>query len=230
MIPIYFKLIHKLLIRLACPVLVLMLTLYSGPVRAQSLVASTALEQYVMSEEDKSDVARIEAYLNSIGTVQARFVQMSSTGEMAEGEFFLSRPGDLRIDYDPPVPILIVTSGLFLVYVDQELEQSTHIPIATTPVGVLIDEAIKLNSNDVQITNVQRSANAIRVSVIQTNDPYAGMITLAFSDSPLTLRQWTVRDAQGVVTEFALLNPRFGVEIDPDLFTYTQELNTNERR
>jgi outer membrane lipoprotein-sorting protein len=198
-------------------ILTLLLAVISTP-------ALSASDPYVMSEGDKADVARAEAYLNNINTVQARFVQMASTGDMAEGEFFLSRPGDLRIDYDPPSPILIVTSGLFLVYVDEELDQTTHIPISSTPVKVLVSDGVTLNGEDLQVIGVERGANTLRVGLIQTDDPYAGTITLAFSDAPLTLRQWTVRDAQGVVTEFALLNPRFGIEIDPDMFTYTREL------
>jgi len=187
------------------------------------LSALSASDPYIMNAADKADVARVEAYLNSIGTMQARFVQVSSTGDMAEGEFFLSRPGDLRIDYDPPVPVLIVTSGLFLVYVDEELEQSTHIPISSTPVGVLVDDIIKLSGGDLQIIGVDRGSSTLRVGLAQTEDPYAGTITLAFSDAPLTLRQWTVRDSQGVVTDFALLNPRFDIDIDPEKFRYVQE-------
>ena len=199
--------------------LTFLLILVTTPV----LSALSASDPYIMNAADKADVARVEAYLNSIGTMQARFVQVSSTGDMAEGEFFLSRPGDLRIDYDPPVPILIVTSGLFLVYVDEELEQSTHIPISSTPVGVLVDDIIKLSGGDLQIIGVDRGSSTLRVGLAQTEDPYAGTITLAFSDAPLTLRQWTVRDSQGVVTDFALLNPRFDIDIDPEKFRYVQE-------
>ena len=192
--------------------------------------ALSASDPYVMNGADRADVARVEAYLNAIGTVQARFVQVSSNGEMAEGEFFLSRPGDLRVDYDPPVPILMITSGLFLVYVDEELEQTTHIPISSTPVVVLVGDNIKLDGGYLQVIGVDRGSSTLRVGLVQTEDPYAGTITLAFSDAPLTLRQWTVRDAQGVVTDFALLNPRFDVKIDPEKFRFEQELKPASAR
>ena len=106
---------------------------------------------------------------------------------------------------------------------DEELEQSTHIPISSTPVGVLVDDIIKLSGGDLQIIGVDRGSSTLRVGLAQTEDPYAGTITLAFSDAPLTLRQWTVRDSQGVVTDFALLNPRFDIDIDPEKFRYVQE-------
>lgn len=183
-----------------------------------------------LSHEDLSDIARVEEYLNSVSTVQARFVQVSSTGQSAEGELFLSRPGDLRIDYDPPVPVLMVTSGAFLVYYDKELDQTTHVPISTTPAAVLVDERVELNGEDVRVTGVNKSANSIRISVVLADDPLAGMMTLMFSDAPLTLRQWAVRDAQGVSTELFLVSPRFGIDIDPGLFTFEHKPVINERR
>ena len=191
---------------------------------------ASAQETARLSDEDLSDLARIEDYLNNISTVQARFFQISSTGQFAEGEFHLSRPGDLRIEYDPPVPILMVTSGVFLVYYDKELDQSTHVPLIATPAGVLVNENVILNGEGLRVTNISKSANSLRVSVIQADDPLAGTITLMFSDAPLTLRQWTVKDAQGISTEFALINPRFGIEIDPELFTFDNTLGTNDRR
>ena len=208
----------------------LLLLLTSPPLLAQGLFASAAPEKFVMSAENQLDVARIENYLNNIDTLQARFIQFSSIGEKAEGEFFLSRPGNLRIDYDPPTPLLIVTNGMFLVYVDRELEQSTHVPIALTPVGVFVDEKISLNGDEITVTYVEKRAGAIRISLVKTNDPDAGTLALTFSDGPLTLRQWTVWDALGTVTEIALQNPRFGVEIDPEVFKFVQPLKFNNRR
>ena len=53
----------------------------------------------------------IEIYLNSIKTFRSLFYQVSSEGELAEGIFYLRRPGRLRINYFPPTPILIVGDG-----------------------------------------------------------------------------------------------------------------------
>jgi outer membrane lipoprotein-sorting protein len=66
---------------------------------------------------DLEDVKRVEAYLNGIRTLQSRFLQISNNGGAAEGALYLARPGRLRLDYDPPVPILLVTNGSFLVHI-----------------------------------------------------------------------------------------------------------------
>ena len=52
-----------------------------------------------LSQEDKDDLARISAYLNSITTLTGKFTQVSSNGSYAEGTFYLKKPGRLRFEY-----------------------------------------------------------------------------------------------------------------------------------
>ena len=190
------------------------LVLLSGVVQASS--------QPGLSQQDLADIDRVEDYLNSFRSLEARFVQMSSTGQVAEGDFWLSKPGKLRIDYDPPVPMQIVSNGLFLVYEDTELEQQTHVPLSSTPVGILVDDQITLNNDDLEVTAVDRGAAFVEITVIRREEPNAGDVTLVFSDRPLALKRWVVTDAQGVRTNFALLGALTGVDIDPDLFVVEQ--------
>ncbi|NQV43650.1 MAG: outer membrane lipoprotein carrier protein LolA [Rhodospirillales bacterium] len=171
-----------------------------------------------LNGEDLSDIARIESYLNAITTMKARFIQMTSTGQTSEGDILLWRPGRLRIDYDPPSPVVITSNGVFLVYHDTELDQLSHIPLSSTPAGVLVDEAVSLNNEDMAVTNIRRGANTLDVTLIQRDDPYAGQITLVFSDRPLRLQRWVLLDAQGVTSNFAIIGAQIGVSFDPALF------------
>lgn len=47
-------------------------------------------EEIQLSPEDRQQVARIEEYLNRLTTVRARFLQVSSNGQVAEGDFFMA--------------------------------------------------------------------------------------------------------------------------------------------
>jgi outer membrane lipoprotein-sorting protein len=184
---------------------------------AQDAVAAVSPR---LSDQDRSDVARIETYLNNIRTLSARFMQVSDTGGTAEGKFFLSRPGKLRLEYDPPVPILMVANSGFLIHYDKQLKAVTHLPIDSTPAGLLVREHITL-SGDVMVSAVERGAGSLRVTLVQSKDPNAGRITLAFSERPFALSNWQVVDAQGNVTRVALIEPRVGVPLDPSLFRFT---------
>ncbi len=173
-----------------------------------------------LSAADRADVGRIEAYLNSIRTLKARFLQVSSTGDLSEGTLFISRPGKLRIEYDPPVPILIVAARGVLTYFDKELEQVSEIDLESTPAGFLLQETVSFFSSDFTLTRFKRQADVARVTLVRTADPLEGSLTLVFSDRPLTLRKWLVIDAQGVQTTVSLLKTRFGLPLNPDLFTF----------
>ena len=173
-----------------------------------------------LSAADRADVGRIEAYLNRIRTLKARFLQVASTGDLSEGTLFISRPGKLRIEYDPPMPILIVAAGGVLTYIDKELEQVSEIDIESTPAGFLLQETVSFFSGDFTLTRFKRQANAARVTLVRTEDPREGSLTLIFSDRPLILRKWIVIDAQGVETTVSLLKTRFGLPLNPELFQF----------
>lgn len=172
------------------------------------------------SPADRADIKRIEAYLNGLGTLRARFLQVSSNGNYAEGTLFVSRPGRLRIEYDPPVPVLMVATGGMLTYYDKELQQVSHIELNSTPAGILVRERISLFSKEITATALERGADALRMTVVRNDDPLEGSIALVFSDHPLTLKKWVVTDAQGVETMVSLLDTRFNVTLDPKLFTF----------
>jgi outer membrane lipoprotein-sorting protein len=175
--------------------------------------------QAALTPADQADIARIEEYMNGIRSLSADFVQIGPNGELSRGKFYLRRPGRLRFEYDPPVPLLIVADGLWLVVYDKELEQVTRLPLYETPLGVLAAEKVSL-SEDVEVTRVDRQAGILRVQLIDRDRPDEGWLSLAFSEPPLELRQWHVRDAQGGVTNVALSDMRTGVKLDPKLFVF----------
>ncbi len=173
-----------------------------------------------LSAADRVDIGRIEAYLNRIDTMKARFLQVSSAGDLSEGSHFISRLGKLRIEYDPPVPILIVAARGVLTYYDKELEQVSEIDLDSTPAGILVNKTISFSSGAFTVTRFVRKADAARVTLVRREDPMEGSLTLVFSDRPLTLRKWIVIDAQGVEITVSLLKTRFGLPLNPELFTF----------
>ena len=173
-----------------------------------------------LTKQDVADLVRIERYLNGIKTMEARFLQISSDGSYSEGTIHLSRPGRMRIEYDPPNPIMVIADGSSLIYVDKEMEQATAIFLSLTPADLLLRENLSLTSEEILITGFKRSPGIIRVSLVKAESPLDGQLTLVFSDMPLELRKWAVNDAQGVKTTVSLLGSRFGIKVDKTLFDY----------
>ncbi len=170
-----------------------------------------------LQPSDLADLAEIERYLDSIRTMAAEFQQYDQEGRVATGRIFLARPGRMRVEYDPPTPYLLVASSGALVYYDAEIEQVTTLPLSSTPAAFLLKERISL-TDGVIVKSFERGPGALRVEIADAEDQAAGSVLMVFQDRPMTLRQWTVTDAQGIKTQVVLTRARFDVVLDPSLF------------
>jgi outer membrane lipoprotein-sorting protein len=195
----------------------LALAAVAGPLSAPA--EAQRLKPAQLTDADRQDVARVETYLNSLRSLSANFLQISQQGGIARGKFYLSRPGKMRFEYEPPTPVLMVADGSFLVYHDSLLKQTSYLPLSTTPVGILVRDQIKL-SGDLTITGIERGPGTLRITVRQTKDPDQGALTLVFGTQPLQLMQWAVLDPQGQTTRVSLDDMRTEVKLSSDLFKF----------
>ena len=187
--------------------------------------AAKLAESLVLSKQGTTDLMRVQKHLNSSKTFKARFLQVSSNGEYAEGQIFLQRPGRLRLIYDDPNPLLVVADGKHISFIDRNIDTATTLYLSMTPADLMLRESIGFFGNDVIVTSVNRTPGVIRIGLINTAEPDAGSIELVFSDRPMELRKWTVTDAQGIKTTVSLLGPTFDVPLNPNLFKYTPKQN-----
>lgn len=169
--------------------------------------------------QDRADLTRVETYLNSVRNLHSRFLQIAPNGATSEGQAWLSRPGRLRFQYDPPSPFLLVGGSGLLVFHDAQLKQTSNIPLDSTPLGILLQDNLHL-SGDITVTKVARAPGQLQVSLVRTRTPQDGTLTLIFADQPLALRQWRVVDAQRQETRVTLYNVEMGGTFNPDLFHF----------
>lgn len=167
-----------------------------------------------------SIVADVERYLNTITTLEARFQQIAPNGGLATGKLYLQRPGRLRFDYDPPSRIRLVAPGDWrLIFYDASIKQVNVIPVRQTPLGILLDREISLDDT-VEVVDVQRAGEEVALTVVREGYADQGAVTLVFAEQPMTLRRWSVTDAQGLVTHVLLDEVHAGGRIDPEVFRW----------
>ncbi len=181
-----------------------------------------------LNKTQTQQIQAIQNYLNAISSMRARFIQTTNQGDFSQGAFYMARPGRMRVVYDPPTPILIVSNGSWVMYKNTELDQLSFVPLSRTPAGLFIGKHVNFFSKDLIISAYEHKAGAIRLSVKRANDPTGGTLTLVFSDTPLQLRKWSVIDAQRIVTTVSLLDPQFGTTLSDNLFKI--ESGTTGRR
>jgi outer membrane lipoprotein-sorting protein len=170
-----------------------------------------------LSPQDQADVARIEAYLNSVKSLKARFTQVAGDGGVSQGTAWLERPGRMRFQYDPPAAFVLIAAHGQLIFHDESLGQTSNIPLSRTPLGILLADHVAL-SGAVTVTGMQHLPGQIQLTMVRTDSPGDGSLTLIFADPPLMLRQWTVIDAQRRETHVTLYNAQTGGSFDPQLF------------
>ena len=170
-------------------------------------------------QSSAGNIERVESYLNSLRTVEARFIQNNPDGSYAQGKLFLQRPGRLRLQYDPPVPLQLYADGNILIHVDTELEQVSHYPVDETPAHFLLRDQMSLRDG-VTIKTFERRNRVIRIELVNDRNPDLGSVTLTLSEQPIELRSWSVTDAQGLKTDLALVDARFGGYINPNVFEF----------
>jgi outer membrane lipoprotein-sorting protein len=164
-----------------------------------------------------AEINQVQAYLNGIKTLQARFVQVWPDGTTSEGTLWMDRPGRLRLQYAPPTPLILVAAqGTVLIY-NTSNQGSTTMPVARTPLSILLAPTISLNG-PVTVTAVENTAVGFALTLVRTNASHQGSLTLLFSRTPLTLRSIRVVDAEGHVTDLTLLALRPNVPVSQSLF------------
>ena len=167
----------------------------------------------------KNDIKRIEKYLNDIKTLVAPFTQVSSDDGNADGTFYLSRPGKLRWEYNPPTPILIIAKGSLLTYYDSELNQVSHISLDDGLSVFLTRENISFTSNDITIKKFVKENGRIKVTIVQKHKEEEGALTLRFSEEKIGLLGLKIEDAIGKVTTIDFITTVYDKPISKKLFS-----------
>jgi outer membrane lipoprotein-sorting protein len=174
------------------------------------------------SDQEKADLDKVSAYLNGIKSLKASFVQVGPDGGLVQGEVSIQKPGQIRFEYKPPSPVLIVATQGVMYVKNSRLNTVDHYDLSDTPLGLLLNERIDLKTNKAVIGVSEQNGNIV-VRARSSSNRNDSNITLVFSAPEIELRQWTVRDNQGGNTTVALQSLQTGVSLDPSLFTAPQK-------
>ena len=186
---------------------------------ALALALAAAVPAPAAAQGSGATIERLEAYLTGLRSIESDFVQSSSKGGFARGRLYVRRPNRLRLDYKPPSSLQIYVRGSWLIYVDTELEEVTHVPIAQTPAAFLVGKTVSF-SGAVKVAAMKQDRETIRIELVRSEEPEAGSAILTFGRNPLVLKGWTVIDAQGVRTRVGLVRPRFNGPVDSGVFEF----------
>jgi len=179
-------------------------------VAAVALLGGAARYPGTYSPADAAKLDKLSAYLNGIRTLKSNFVQLSPDGDMAQGEFSLSRPGKLRFAYNPPSPVLIVATEGSIYVKNSRLNTVDRTSLSDTPLDILLNNDVDLRHNPA-VTGIEEQPGSLIVRARANTTRSQSNITLVFSYpgiGNLAIGAVIQRDLpliQGLVLTFACL-------------------------
>lgn len=170
--------------------------------------------------ETAKEITQTESYFQDLKTVKSRFIQTNADGTQSRGTFYLNRPGKLRFEYDAPSKDFVVADGFFIYFYDGEMKQQSNAPIGQTLADFLLRKDFRL-SGDLKVTRIMHAGGYTQITVVQSKQPKAGELTLAFTEAPkYQLKKWRVVDSVGNITETELFDIQTGLKLPSSLFAY----------
>lgn len=196
------------------------LLVLSGQFIAQSEAAKAKVASITITPEIQAAAERINAYFNSFQTLRGELVQTSPRGRTAKGVFFLSKPGKLRFEVEPPTPYIMASDGKWLTLTNKKMNKGDQFPLSKTPMRLLVSNKLDLLKEAV-VTNFEQGEGTTTLALADEKGSLPGQIVLIFDDSRNELLQWIIIDGKGQKTTVELSNLEKNVKINPKLFQVT---------
>ncbi len=185
-----------------------------------------------VAQAQPGDLANAVTALRAISTLRADFVQTDMKGQRIGGILTLKRPGKIRFQYQKGVPILIVSDGKALTFIDYSVRQVQRWPIGGSPLGALLDP--KRDVAQFGKLTPATSRSIVSVEVRDKKHPEYGVITMVFvrkagAPGGLELSSWATLDSQNTRTVVSLSNQQYGVAVPDNTFRYNDPRTPTRR-
>jgi len=176
------------------------------------------------AQEGRLSLAEISAYLNSLTTAQAAFQQINDDGSVSTGSLYISRPGKMRFEYDPPNDALVIAEARAIKIIDRKSNQPPETyPLNRTPLALILGRNIDLG-RDRMVVDHGIDGEATVVTAQDPRNPERGSIRMRFSADPVALQDWVIEDEAGGQTRIILSQLETGMDLPRSLFDASREV------
>lgn len=181
------------------------------------VIAAPSAHARDFTKDELKIIANVNNYLNGFRDLEGHFVQVGPTGKYTSGRFYLSRPGRIRFEYEPPSPLLIRADGSWISIENRLLKTSEHYPLNSTPLNILLADKIDILKT-AAITHAFQDDKVITLTLHDKASAKNGQLTLVFDAEKITLKEWVVVDGQGYQTRISVSDLITGIKQNPSLF------------
>jgi outer membrane lipoprotein-sorting protein len=182
------------------------------------LALASAADARLLTRDEEDVLNKISDAYNAIHSLEAGFTQSGPDGQLDEGRVYIKKPGEMRFEYAPPSPTLVICDGLDIAVFNTRLHTVDRYPLSATPLNILLSDHVNL-AHSQAVTGVERQPGQIIVDARSSDRRATGNIQIVFTDPGYELRQWTVTDAQGLTTVVTLQKTKTGVDLPDSIFS-----------
>ena len=176
-----------------------------------------------------SDLELINNAMNSTIHIEGRFVQYAPDGSIMAGNLFINRPGKLRIEYDSPNSLLIISDGVSLIQKDENLGTTDRISLSSTPIYYFLKKNINLEK-DVKVTGLIKKEKEWYISITDPSDEAIGVLTIILDASKLRIKGWSIINGSESPTYVKLTDIRYPKILNPRLFLTREKRKRKTRK
>lgn len=157
-----------------------------------------------LAQAKPASLDELSAYLTSLGTVKAKFVQTNADGSKSRGTIYIKRPGRARFEYDGS-PVLVVAGGGQVAVFDSVDQASSDIfPLRRTPLNLILSRNVNLKRAKMVTAHGEFPGGQTVLDAQDPKNPEYGTIRLFFDRSPLRLAAWVITSETGEKTKVEL--------------------------
>jgi len=161
--------------------------------------------------------SQVNTFFENLKTLEADFIQVGPSGNISDGKIYFDLPGKLRIDYNKPNNLLITCKGFWIVLQDRNLKTTNNIPLKNSPFSIFLEKKMSLSNKNIK-TDIQNRSGIISFTIKSSNNNEAGELTLEFSEKPLHLKKWIIKNAFGDITTVLVQNAKYNKKLSHLLF------------
>ncbi|WP_230772766.1 LolA family protein [Sphingomonas sp. Leaf4] len=199
--------------------------IWRRPIRPLALAVALAAPAALHAQAPQNDLASVQRHLSAVETMTANFTQTDRNGRVLSGVLTLKKPGKIRFQYEKGVPILLVSDGKSLYFLDYQVGQKQRWPIGNSPLGILLNPARDAS----KFARVVPSSDprVVSVEAYDPKRPEYGRITMIFgrqasAPAGLMLQGWVALDAQANRTTVRLTGQRFNAPVADSAFRFNE--------
>lgn len=186
--------------------------------------AATATAQgaaeITLDAKQSQAVQQVSDYFNALKQMKGIFVQTDPDKKRTRGRFFVQKPGKFRFDYAAPSRKIMASDGRLLRIKEPDQSNEDAVELDNTPFRLLLKANVDL-LRDARILDVQESEDLVIVALQDKSPDAPGRVQLIFTKKPgFDLKEWVVRDPQGLETKVEVGELNKTEALDPQLFVW----------